>query len=250
MPIVRRGPPIAFTTFMLYLTLPDQVTAQQLDTTSGIVKISGALGNEIVRLTTTMVVPRLPQTEGGTVFLWPGLQPAPGYTNFEPIGNGVLQSVLSWGPSCAPDKNSQRPDGWWISSQYVHDEKNAGIVGFIGCFGGPLIGALPQDKLLIDMSLVGSIWTQTVLNLRSHETTAFGVDLRRQAQAFAIFNIEVYDGARSPDVQFLETTVRFKNPDPQNCSLQEQGIGDRVSAPVLAGDMLSCSIAVIALSTK
>lgn len=225
-----------------------QSSAPQPNPENGNVTVFAAPGNEIVRLTTTLVVPHLPLSKGGTVFLWPGLQPMPDYANFRPIGNGVLQSVLSWGPSCAPPPEPDRfprPDGWWISGQYVNDMGN--LVGFQGCFGGPIIGALPQDTLLINMSLAGSIWTQTILNQRSRETTAFGVDLRGQAQAYARFMIEPYDGARAPDVTFRETTIGFARPDRQNCDLRERGPGDAVSARVLAGDRLSCFIGTIAL---
>jgi hypothetical protein len=41
--------------------------------------------------------------------------------------------------------------------------------------------------------------------------------------------------------------LAFKRPDPQNCVLRQRGPGDIVTAPILAGDMLSCFIATIAL---
>jgi hypothetical protein len=225
-----------------------QSNAPQPNPENGNVTIFAAPKNEIVRLNTTLVVPELPLSKGGTVFLWPGLQPMPDSTNFLPIGNGVLQSVLSWGPSCAPPADTDgypRPDGWWISGQYVNTMGD--LVGFQGCFGGPIIGARPQDHLLINMSLAGAIWTQTILNLRSGESVAFGVDLRGQAQAYARFNIEPYDGARAPDVTFQDTIIGFARPDPQNCDLREQGPDDSITARMLAGDYLSCSIGSITL---
>jgi hypothetical protein len=225
-----------------------QSNTPQPNPKNGNVTVFAAPKNEIIRLNTTLVVPELPLSKGGTVFLWPGLQPMPDSANFLPIGNGVLQSVLSWGPSCAPSADTSRfprPGGWWISGQYVNTMGH--LVGFQGCFGGPIIGARPQDRLVINMSLSGAIWTEMVLNLRSGESVAFGVDLRGQAQAYARFKIEPYDGARAPDVTFQSTTIGFARPDPQNCDLREHGPSDFVAARALAGDYLSCSIGRITL---
>jgi hypothetical protein len=233
---------------MFPLAAFSQASAPQPDPENGNVTVFGAPKNEIVRLTTTLVVPELPATRVGTVFLWPGLQPMPDSANFLPIDNGVLQSVLSVGPSCAPPADTDRyprPDGWWISAQYVNTRGH--LVGFRGCFGGPIIGGQPQDRLLINMSLAGAIWTQTVLNLHSHESVAFGVDLRGQGQAYARFNIEVYDGGRAPDVTFQDTSIGFARPDPHNCDLREQGPDDVVTARMLADDSLSCAIERITL---
>jgi hypothetical protein len=235
--------------FLLPTAALGQSSAPQPKPENGNVTIFAAPKNEIVRLTTTLVVPELPVNKVGTVFLWPGLQPMPDSTNFLPIGNGVLQSVLSFGPSCAPPSDTDhypRPDGWWVSGQYVNTPEGD-LVGFRGCFGGPSMGALPQDRLLIGMSLVGAIWTQTVLNMRTRESVAFGVDLRGQAQAYARFNIEPYDGGRGPDVTFQDTTIGFVRPDAHNCDVWEQGPDDVVTARVLAGDLQSCSIGTITL---
>jgi hypothetical protein len=233
--------------FLFPVVALGQSSTPQANPKNGNVTIFAAPKNEIVRLTTTLVVPELPVTKVGTVFLWPGLQSMPDSVNRLPIGNGVLQSVLSHGPSCAPPGDEYpRPDGWWISGQYVNTPEGD-LVGFRGCFGGPNMGALPQDRLLISMSVVGAIWTQTILNMRSRESVAFGVDLRGQAQAYAVFNIEPRDGGRGPDVTFLDTTIGFGRPDAHNCDLWEQGPDDVVAPRVLADDLLSCSIGTITL---
>jgi hypothetical protein len=231
-------------TLALPLTTVGQ-SGNPLPTGNGNVLVFAAAGNEIISLTTTIIVPDPPvrsPNHDGTVFLWPGLQPHPDYANYLPIGNGVLQPVLSWGPSCAP---GEKLGGWWISAQYVNTQGD--YMGYQGCFGGPILGVNPKDKLLIMMSLEHSIWTQTIRNLSTNESTGFRANLVGQAQAYARFQIEPHDGALSPDVTFLQTSIGFAHPDPENCDLGEQGPDDVVSAPVLADNNQSCSIATIIL---
>ena len=62
--------------------------------------------NQITGLQTSLIVPPLPPVpaySNASLFLWPGLDPATNSVNFLPINDGVLQPVLSWGPSCAPN---------------------------------------------------------------------------------------------------------------------------------------------------
>jgi hypothetical protein len=212
---------------------------------NGKVGIFAAAGNEIVSLTTTVMVPDPPvrsEKHDGTVFLWPGLQPNPDFANFLPIGNGILQPVLTWGPSCAPAKQL---GGWWVSPQYVNTDGH--FMGYQGCFTGSVIGVNPKDQLLISMSLDRGVWAQTIKNVMTGERSEFYVDLKGQAQAYAVFQIEVWDGARGPDVTFLRTTIGFARPDSGNCQLADKGPDDVVSPPVLADDNQSCSVATIAL---
>jgi hypothetical protein len=210
----------------------------------GQVGFLAAAGNEIVSLNTKLVVPAKPQT-GGTLFLWPGLQPRPDDANYWPIGNGVLQSVLTWGPSCAPGDRPKGGPSWWISGQYVNDLGNT--MGYQGCQGGTIIGVSSMDTLLINISLVRSIWRQTILNLRNNDSTGFHAGLADQAQGIARFYIEAFDGAISPDVTFLETTIGFAHPHLNNCSLDERGPGDVVTKPVIVDNGLSCYIEKIVL---
>lgn len=73
---------------------------------NGHVSFSAAADNEIVSLFTRLVVPPEPAPVG-TLYLWPGLQPRRG-TDYYPIDNGVLQPVLTWGPSpCAAGKQPE-----------------------------------------------------------------------------------------------------------------------------------------------
>ena len=71
----------------------------------GGVQVKMPVATQIVALSTVLTVPAKPPASG-TLFLWPGLQPLPGGANFNPIGNGVLQPVLTWGGTCAPTASS------------------------------------------------------------------------------------------------------------------------------------------------
>jgi hypothetical protein len=213
---------------------------------NGKVSFLAAAGNEIVSLSTKLVVPATlaePPNAHWTLFLWPGLQPRPDDANYWPIGNGVLQPVLSWGPSCAP--GVQQKGRWWISAQYVNTLGN--YMGYQGCYGGLIMGVNPEDKLLISMSLFRSIWTQTILNLRTNESTGFHANLADQAQGIARFYIEPYDGAISPEAVFLETIIGFARPHPDNCRLDEHGPDDVVTASVPVDGGQSCYIEKIIL---
>ena len=116
--------------------------------------------NQVVYMETTLIVPPK-QAHQGTIFLWPGLQP--GGANFYPIDNGVLQSVLTWGPSCAPGNQPPAYSTWWISAQYVNTYGN--LTGYTGCLGGPIMAVNPGNQLLIQFKLNGTVWTQIVTNL-------------------------------------------------------------------------------------
>jgi len=213
---------------------------------NGKVSFFAAAGNEIVSLSTKLVVPGPPDRSvnpAGTLFLWPGLQPRPDDANFLPIDNGVLQPVLTWGRSCAP--GVQPKDGWWISAQYVNTVGN--YTGYMGCFGGPIISAEAGDKLLISMSLYRSIWTQTILDLKTNKSTDFHASLAGQAQGYARFCIEPDPGVASPDVTFLETTIGFARPHSDNCALNEHGPDDVVGSQILLANGQSCYIEKIVL---
>jgi hypothetical protein len=86
--------------------------------------------NSFTTFNSILVVPPLPpvpntQTDGDkTYFLWPGLQPGKVASNYQPIDNGVLQPVLTFGPTCAPGQTKEQTKdpyfGWTISGQYVN----------------------------------------------------------------------------------------------------------------------------------
>ena len=105
----------------------------------------------------------------------------------------------------------------------------------------------PGDELLVTMSLFRSMWTQTVLDLKSKTSVSFHISLQNQPQNVAWFSIEPKDGARSPDVVFSETTIAFARPDAVNCRVEAHGPDDIVTDPVFIDRGQSCYIAKITL---
>jgi len=211
----------------------------------GTVLISANAKNQIVRLQTTLLVPPQPPASG-TLFLWPGLQPDG--ANFEPIDNGVLQPVLTWGPSCAPGKAPRSYSTWWISGQYVNT--NGHETGYTGCLGGPIMSVAVGDSLDIDIALAGTTWTQTVTDLQSGQSVSYALDLMNQAQNLAYFVIEEYSSAPVSDVVFTNTTITFGAPDAADCRLTMRGQNDFVSVPVASSDGRSCVIPQIILRAQ
>ena len=202
--------------------------------------------NEIVELQATLVVPpRLPNV--GTVFLWPGLQPDPDGRDFLPINNGVLQSVLTWGNSCAPPWEDQpiTHSSWWISAQYVNDY--GCVPGFTGCQGGKIMPVEPGDRLRIRFQLSGTEWSQSILDDRTGQEVTFAFDLKGQAQTYAIFAIETNEEAIAPSVVvFEDVALRFRHPDRAACKVDDAE--QRVIGLVALADGLACAIQRIRLS--
>jgi hypothetical protein len=205
--------------------------------------------NEIVRLVTKIRTPPTPEP-AGTVFLWPGLQPHPEGRNFLPIDNGVLQPVLTWGPSCAKGEQPKRYSTWWISAQYVN--KFGRYRGYTGCQGGPIMSAKPGDTLSIEMSLSGSQWMQRIRNSRTGKSVSFAIDLLGQAQIFAYFDIEPakQGGPYVADVTFSDTTISFARADARDCRVRARGDQDYVSPPVSRKLGKECYIEKIVLKSR
>jgi hypothetical protein len=232
--------------FLATVALPAQGFAQDGPPPNGRVGLVAAVGNEIVSLTTKLVVPQPPNRSAnpnGTLFLWPGLQPREDDANYLPIGNGVLQPVATWGPSCAPGPHPE--DGWWASGQYVNTVGD--FMGYQGCFSGPIVSASPKDLLLMTISRFSSMWSQTILNLNTGKSTGFHANLAGQVQGRARFYIEPDPGVKSADITFLETIIGFALPHSDNCQLDEHGPADVVTPPVIIANGQSCYIANIVL---
>jgi len=211
----------------------------------GTVLISANSRNQIVRLQTAMVVPPQPP-KTGTLFLWPGLQP--NGANFDPINNGVLQPVLTWGPSCSPGKQPASYSTWWISGQYVNT--NGSEPGYTGCNGGNIMSVAVGDKLDMDISLSGTIWTQTVTDERSGMSVSYSIDMMKQAQNLAYFVVEEYSSAPVSEVIFTDTIITFGSADSGDCKLNMRGQNDYVSVPVASSDGLTCTIQEIILRAQ
>lgn len=211
----------------------------------GTVLFSSRSSSPIVRLQTSMLVPPEPPASG-TLFLWPGLQP--NGANFDPIDNGVLQPVLTWGASCAPGKQPRAYSTWWISGQYVNTFGSE--PGYTGCQGGPIMSVAVNDVLNLDMALAGTIWTQTVTDAQTGQSVAYSLDMKSQSQNLAYFVIEEYSSAPVSEVVFNDITITFGGPDAADCKLAMRGQNDYVSVPVPSSDGRSCTIQEIILRAQ
>jgi uncharacterized protein (TIGR03437 family) len=182
--------------------------------------------NQIAGLQTSLTVPPfppIPSAAGAALFLWPGLDPATISVNFLPINNGVLQPVLSWGPSCAPTSQPKPFSSWWISAQYVNvfgDDP-----GYTGCFSGNSMLVNPGDVLLIDMALdaTTSVWKQTVTDSNTNQSVTFSINMQGQGQNWAYFAMEAWYGATiNVPVTFSNTLITFQSADTTGwCSISQ-----------------------------
>ncbi len=210
----------------------------------GDVQFNVSTMTQIVSLYTTLAVPAKP-APSGTLFLWPGLQPLPGGMNYNPIGNGVLQPVLTWGSTCAPTAPNDY-SSWWISGQYVNT--NAYDKGHTGCNGGNGMDVAVGDLLDIAMTLSGTVWTQVVTDRQSGKMVNYAIDMLGQAQDWGLFQIEVPDGLEPvADVVFTSTKLTFAAPDADACQPSTRGKNDYFSAPQSSSDGTSCCVSKIIL---
>jgi hypothetical protein len=208
----------------------------------GLVLLSANARNQFVRLQTTLTVPPEPAASG-TLFLWPGLQPAG--ANLLPIDNGVLQPVLTWGRSCAPGTQPKAYTTWWISAQYVNTYGKD--PGYTGCSGGAVMSVNVGDTLDIDMQLTGTIWDQVVTDKQTGMSVSFSKDMMGQTQNSAFFDVEEYSSAPVSEVVFTNTTLTYGSPDTADCKLGMRGQTDFVSVPQSSPDGLQCFVSQIVL---
>ncbi|QIS17141.1 hypothetical protein [Nocardia terpenica] len=205
------------------------------------------VANEIVRLHTHFTVPAQPPAVG-TMFLWPGLEPSQGGRNYDPVGLGVLQPVLTWGDSCAPTAQPPTYSSWWISGQYVNVGNDP---DFSGCRSGSAMAPQVGDALDADFTLDQStgVWTQTVTGPSGSVT--YAINLQQQAQNRAIFAIEPWDNAQyAGPLVFSDTTITFRDDSEQSCtqpSIAYGGAGGTISAPT-AIDAKHCHVDTISVN--
>lgn len=210
---------------------------------TGNVELNISTKTQIVGLHTTLTVPEKP-SPSGTLFLWPGLQPLPGGKNYNPIGNGVLQPVLTWGGTCAPTAPNSYAS-WWISAQYVNTYGND--QGHTGCLGGQGMDVAVGDQLDIAMTLAGTVWSQIVVDRQTGHMATFDIDMNGQAQDWAIFTIESDGSEPISDVVFTSTTVTLADADGAACQPSTRGQNDYFSAPQSSTDGKTCCISKIIL---
>ena len=210
--------------------------------------------NQFIGLQTNFTVPPLPPVPpapGAAFFLWPGMDPATNSTNFLPINNGVLQPVLSWGPSCAPTPQPTPFSSWWISAQYVNTFGSD--PGYSGCLSGPSMLVNPGDVLLLNLSLdAGSgIWTETVTDANTVQSVAFSIDMQGQGQNWAYWAMEFWYGATiNTPVTFTNTTITFQSPDTANWCSASQGANSAYiyTPPTPQNSSTQCFISSVVLT--
>jgi hypothetical protein len=194
--------------------------------------------NKIKRFQTILPVPKLPSARS-TLFIWPGLQHSGGADPAR-LGNGVLQPVLTWGPSCNPKAPGKGNDykGWWISGMYVN--VSTGAAGPGGCAGGEPIDVEVGDRLYIDFSNDGTEWTQDVVSLNTMKSATFTFDLKGQDQNWAIWDIETPGSSRpAEDTYFEKSVLTFESPV-TTCQPTSAPEVDHFTAPILSPDGLHC----------
>jgi len=226
----------------------DSTTAKATIGDYGWVRL-GVSANPIVEFDTTMIVPEAPAASG-TLFLWPGLQPLRGGANFAALDNGVLQPVLTWGPTCAPNSPTQSYKSWWISGQYVNTyitSSSANYNQYHDCHGGPGMNVAIGDTLDMRFVLSGTDWTQTVTNRHNGQSVSYTLDMLGQAQASAEFVIEEYNSMPVSDVVFTSSVITFAAPAKSACQPAQRGPNDYFSAPRASADGLRCCIGKIIL---
>jgi hypothetical protein len=216
----------------------------------GAVKYLAVSGIEILTLKTTMKVPKTP-SQRQTLFIWPALQNR-GASDPGRIGNGILQPVLTWGPSCNPKLPSSNEyyDKWWIAGMYVNVSSLA--AGPTGCAGGDYMLTEAGDLLEMEISVKGTEWTQTIVNKRNKETVDFTIDLKGQVQNWATWAVEVPDGetiAPVDDTIFTKSVLTFSAPV-TTCQPSQAGAEDYFSAPVLSPNGLHCCYDTINLRKR
>lgn len=191
--------------------------------------------NRIVNFKTTLVVPKTP-AQRATLFIWPGLQHSGGADPAR-IRNGVLQPVLTWGPSCSRTASNNYTD-WSIAGMYVNISSSA--AGPSGCASGDGMKAAAGERLNIEFNLAGTAWTQTITNLTNMKKVDFTFDLKGQDQNLAIWDIETPTAARPVEDTLFEKSVITLAQPVTSCQPNVAAKVDSFSAPVLSADGLHC----------
>jgi hypothetical protein len=203
---------------------------------------------QLVGLWTTMIVPAKPAATSGTLYVWPGIQPFSDSQNFYPIGNGILQPVLSIGPTCAPGAPNDYAS-WWISGQYVNVSSSA--AGASGCAGGDGMDVAVDDSLDIAMTLSGTVWTQVIADRRTGKSVQFPMDLKGQGQNWATLAIE-QPTSLSPvaDAVYTSTRLQFAASSPTSCQPSQHGPTDYFATPYVSADGKTCCVSRVILREK
>jgi hypothetical protein len=212
----------------------------------GFVELQVSRDNQIIALRTILTVPALPTASSGTLFVSPGVQP--GGQNYEPIDNGVLEPVLTWGPSCAPSSPGPSFTSWWIAGQYVNTYGS--YAGYTGCHSGDGMAVQVGGPLSIHLSLDGTVWRQSVENLRDGTAVTFDLDMLDQFQNYLHFWLDPASADPVEDAIFTSTLVTFAEPEAAACQPTVRGNRDFFSNPHASADGTECSIERIVLRAQ
>jgi hypothetical protein len=210
----------------------------------GLIEYDVDAPNVFTGLRTTLAVPAEP-TPNGQIFIWPGIQPTPNGTNFQPIGNGALLPVLAWGPSCASDAPAGY-SSWWMAPMYSNISSSD--PQYAGCHAGKVVPAAPKQLVDIEIRLEGTKWVQSVVNRDTQEASELGLDLKGQAQGRAFFDIELETSNKpTEDIVFTNTVLSMEMSDPNACQPVMRGMNDFASKPRVSSDGRHCCIDRIVL---
>ncbi|KAJ3237577.1 hypothetical protein HDU81_009273 [Chytriomyces hyalinus] len=222
-------------------------------------------GNTYTSLECRMTVPPVPVRpaagKDATYFYWPGLQTNQYAPNYNPIGFGVLQPVLTYGKACTPNQPAGASvyRGWFISAQYVNPKGTE--TGYKGCQGGNMMDVAAGDTLMMSMVLQGTTWVQTVTRVGvacsgpgSGVSTpdgcqvSYALDMRGQGQNRAEIVLELYFNAVVTDnVLFSDIRLVAAKPEPAGSvafcnSLSRLQANEACSGMALSQDGLTCTI--------
>lgn len=210
----------------------------------GLIEYDVDAPNVFNRLRTTLSVPAQP-APSGQIFIWSGLQPTPNGMNFQPIGNGALLPVLTWGPSCAPDAPAGY-SSWWISPTYSN--LSASDPQYSGCHTGKAVVASPKQLLDIEVRLDGTKWTEKIVNRDTLAMSEFSLDLKGQAQGRVFFDIELPTSNKpTEEIVYTNTVLSMDMSDPNACQPIVRGMNDFASKPRVSSDGRHCCIDRIVL---
>lgn len=211
---------------------------------AGLIEYDTGTPNVFVGLRTTLTVPATPEPTGH-VYVWPGLQPAPYGTKFQPIGNGALMSALTWGAVCTADTPADF-SSWWIAPLYTNPSSSD--PEYSGCKVGDVTLVAPKQLVDVDIHLEGETWVQRVVNRHTLESSDLSLDLQGQEQGRAFFAIAPQTSNKpTEDIVFTNTVLYMERPEPEACEPVRRGVNDFASRPRVSADGTRCCIDRIVL---
>ena len=188
----------------LIVNIPPVLAYSHETNLNNFVELDTKSGNGFISYSSTMTVPMDAPPANETAYIWPGL--VPWGEHFDPIGDGVLQPVLTHGPSSAPHQSDLPPgyQGWWISGQYVNTKGK--YAGFMGSLGGDVLAVKSGDKITTTMKYNSTtkVWTETITDLANQGSVSYSINLsdtagEPQEQNRAVLYFEPVNGATLPN---------------------------------------------------